>query len=315
MTGSRSTLKYDLALGFVVCVWGVNFAVIKAALAVMHPHVMNVFRFLVSFVVLGGLYAWRQRSMDTAFFAPVRTGGVQLAAMGLLGYFFYQFCFIVGVDNTTAGSAALIMASAPISTAVVGRIWGLERLQTRTWGGLLAMVVGVIVIVLGGTKTVTFGPTTLFGNLMMAGAALLWGMYTAFSKPISNDHAPISIAFFGLMFALPLLVGISVPYFDTIVWSEVTPWIWLAILFSGGLSTGLAMAIWNTAVQQVGASQTAAYGNVTPVVGLLSGILLLGEPFSWTQGLGGLLILIGLFIVRRYRYARPTPASTAQDKY
>lgn len=314
MTGSRSSLKYDLALGFVVCVWGVNFAVIKAALAVMHPHVMNVFRFLVSFVVLGGLYAWHQRSTPTSFFAPIRAGGIQLAAMGILGYFLYQFCFIVGVDNTTAGSAALIMASAPLSTAVVGRIWGLERLQVRTWGGLLAMAIGVLVIVLGGTKTVTFGPTTLFGNVLMAGAALLWGTYTAFSKPISNEHAPISIAFFGLMFALPLLIGISVPYFETIAWSEVTVWIWLAILFSGGLSTGLAMAIWNTAVKQVGASQTAAYGNVTPVVGLLSGILLLGEPFSWTQGLGGLLILAGLLIVRRYRYQGRTPARPVQDR-
>ncbi|NBC17784.1 MAG: EamA family transporter [Bacteroidetes bacterium] len=308
MPKTDTSLKYDLALAFVVCVWGVNFAVVKAALAVMHPHVMNAFRFLVSFAVLGGLYLWRQRQRGHGFFAPLRGRVWQLAAMGLLGYFFYQFCFIVGVNNTTAGSAALIMASAPLSTALVGRIWGFERLRLPAVVGLLAMAVGVVVIVLGGTKTVTFGPTTLFGNVMMVAAALLWGTYTAFNTPLSRTTSPISIAFFGLLFALPLLLGLSVPYLDTVAWEQVTAWIWLAIVFSGGLSTGLAIAIWNSAVRKVGASQTAAYGNVTPVVGLLSGLVFLGEPVAWPQIAGGVLILAGLVIVRRYRHRRrPAP--------
>jgi drug/metabolite transporter (DMT)-like permease len=41
---------------------------------------------------------------------------------------------------------------------------------------------------------------------------------------------------------------------------------------------------------------------VTPVVGLLSGLIFLGEPVAWPQLVGGVLILVGLVIVRRYRH-------------
>ncbi len=301
----RSTLKYDLALLFAVLVWGINFVVIKAALGVMHPHVLNALRFLVSALVLGALYVWRQRRAGDPLLAPLRRHGRVLFGLGMLGFFFYQLSFIIGADLTTAGNAALIMASAPLWTAVFGHFARLEELRGGAWMGLLATFAGAALIVVGGTRSIDFSDETFVGNLLMVGAALLWGAYTAFSRPMTRRVTPTAVTFLGLLMALPFLLALSVPYVGDVEWERVTGWIWVAIVFSGGLSIGLAVVIWNAAVKHVGPSQTAVYGNLVPVVALISGALFLNEHIGPAQIGGGALILGGLLLIRRFRSIEP----------
>lgn len=302
---SRSSdLKYDLGLLVSVLVWGINFAVVKAVLAVMSPHAMNLFRLTISAVTLGLLYALQQRKKGEPFWAPVREFGGQLLALGLLGFLFYQLCFIIGVSLTKAGSAALIMASSPLWTALIGHVVGFDKVPRAAWLGLLATLAGAIVIVLGSSNAIDFSNDAFLGNSLMMLAAVLWGAYTAFSKPVSRHATPVSISFLGLLFALPFLIALGIPELDTVIWSEVNYWIWIAILFSGALSTGITVAIWNTAIRAVGPSQTAVYGNLVPVIALISSFFLLGETVSWVQGLGGVLIIGGLLLTRRSRQPR-----------
>jgi drug/metabolite transporter (DMT)-like permease len=100
---------------------------------------------------------------------------------------------------------------------------------------------------------------------------------------------------------MPVLLAISGPYWSAVQWEQVDVWVWIAIVFSGGLSTGLAIAIWNTAVKNVGASNTAVYGNLVPFVALLGGMLFLGETVTGYQLVGGGLIIGGVVLVRRHR--------------
>jgi drug/metabolite transporter (DMT)-like permease len=299
-----SDLKYDLALLGTVLVWGINFAVVKAVLVVMSPHAMNLFRLSVSAVALGILYVMQQRKSGEPFWAPVQQFGGRLFALGLLGFLFYQLCFIIGVDHTTAGSAALIMASSPLWTALLGHVFGFDKVPRAAWIGLFTTLVGAVVIVLGSSKAIDFSNDAFLGNMLMMLAALLWGAYTAFSKPVSRDATPVSISFLGLLFALPFLIALGLPTLDEVAWDQVNYWVWIAIFFSGGLSTGLAVAVWNTAIKEVGPSQTAVYGNLVPGIALISGYLLRGETVTWVQGGGGVLILGGLLLMRRSRQPR-----------
>jgi drug/metabolite transporter (DMT)-like permease len=299
---SSSPYRHDAALLLVVLVWGINFPVLKAALTAMHPHVINIFRFLVSAGVLGTLYAARSDTWDAGFFAPLRTHARQIITLGLLGYVAYQISFIVGVDHTTAGSAALIMASAPLWTAMLSRIAGYERLGYTAWTGLVVSLIGTGLVIAAGADTALSG--SLFGNLLMLLAAVLWGAYTAFNKTVVHDVSPTGATFFGILIALPFLVGIGAPYLDTVTWSAVDAWVWGAIVFSGGLSTGIAFIIWNTAVKNVGASNTAVYSNLVPFVALLGGVVVLGEAVTWSQGAGGVLIIGGLVVMRREQRQR-----------
>lgn len=291
----------DAALLATVLVWGVNFPVLKAALAVMHPHVINAFRFMFSAVVLGSIYVVRQRQTGDGVLAPLRHRLREIVGLGLLGYVFYQLCFIIGINNTKAGSAALIMASSPLWTALVGYLFGLERLARAAWLGLLLSLLGTVVVILGGAQEVEFGGNALFGNLMMVAASVLWGSYTALSRPVLRGLSPSALSFFGVVVALPILWGLALPYAGTVVWERVDLWVWAAIVFSGGLSTGLAVIVWALAVKRVGASQTAVWGNLVPFVAVLASFLLLAETVGPAQLLGGLLIIAGVVVMRRVR--------------
>jgi drug/metabolite transporter (DMT)-like permease len=298
---SRPSWKQDAILLATVLIWGINIPILKGALAAMHPHVLNVFRFTVSTAVLGGLYVVRRRGSSEGFFAPLRLYGRQIALLGLLGYLFYQFCFIVGIDYTTAGNAALIMASAPLWTALIGHVLGYDVLGRSGWLGLAATLAGTALIVIAGAQDVSLGSDTFIGNAIMLLGAMLWGTYTALTKPVLRNVSPVGLSFLGLLFALPFLVGLAVPYAGSVDWSRVDLGVWAAILFSGGLSTGLAVALWNGAVRAVGPSYTAVFGNLVPLVALLGSVVLLGERITLAQVAGGALILGGLLLMRRHR--------------
>ena len=301
MPPSRSP-RSDAALLFVVLIWGLNFPIIKVALEPMPPYVVNAFRFAVSAVVLGGIHGWRTRHEPGGFWAPMREHGRIVVALGLLGYVLYQWCFIVGVNVTSAGSAALIISSSPIWTAVIARMAGMEQLPLGAWGGLLLSLVGTVLVVVAGHGAPDFASDTLFGNALMLVGALLWAAYTVLSRPVLKAGVSATgLAFFCIALSLPVLWGLGWGELDQVDWANVTPTVWAAILFSGGFSTGIAYAFWNTAVQRVGPSATAIYNNLVPVVALASGVVLIGERVTLYQLLGGALIIGGLVLMRRVR--------------
>lgn len=289
----------------VVLIWGSNFIIMKAILAVMHPFAMNAMRLTVSFVVLGLSHLHQRDTTSPRLSAGNRW---RVAGAGLVGYCLYQIAFIVGLNRTTAGSAALIMASAPIWTALLARLMGFEFLRRLSWIGLLTTIAGTGLIVAAGSGDVELGTDVLFGNAVMLCAAFLWGSYTAMNRPLLAMVKPITLTFYSVAVSLPALLAVGLPYLIELDWSSVTPAAWAGVLVSGALSTGLATALWNASVQSLGASHTAAYGNVVPVVALLGSALLLGEPVFPGQIVGGVLIIGGLALLRRSRRTYPAPA-------
>ena len=308
---NQQSWKDEFALLFVVLVWGVNFPILKTALAVMPVFVVNAFRFIVSGLILGTVYVLRQRGQSTSFLMPLSQRGRHILGLGLLGYVIYQLCFILGLNGTTAGSAALIMASSPLWTALLGYVLDYEQLPPKAWFALVLSLVGTSVVVIGGAHTVELSPGTLEGNLLMLAASICWGAYTTLSKPVLQDVSPTGLTFFGLLFALPFLIGMSIPYLEVVKWSEIGLKVWGAIVFSGGLSTGLAFVFWNVAVRNVGPSHTAVFSNLVPFVALLASFVLLGESITMPQVTGGGLIVGGLLLMRR---SRPRPEVLPEDE-
>jgi drug/metabolite transporter (DMT)-like permease len=290
----------DLLLLLVVLVWGTDFAVLKWALADMHPHVANALRFVVSASVLGIVYLLRCWRQGTPVFGPVRSRWRTVVLLGLLGFGGFPAALMVGLEATTAGTAALIMTTNPIWTAVLGWVLGTEQLGRGGWGGLLVALAGAGLVIAGGAADGALGEGgTLFGNVMMLLAAVLWGSYTALTKRLVDRASPLPITFFGVLAALPLLLGVGAAYESTVSWSAVDGWAVASLLFSGGLAVGLMFVFWNQGIRRVGSSSTAVYYYLVPVVALIAGAVLLGEPITVVQLAGGGLIIGGLVLVRR----------------
>lgn len=293
----------------VVLFWGFNFAVVKVPLEVMPPFVVNTSRFVVSAAVLGVLHTRASRVRGVSPLHTFRAGWKTVVALGLVGHALYQVGFILGISRTTAGGAALLIATSPLVTAAAAHALGIDRLGPRGWAGVAVSLAGAVLVVLGRPGDVG---GDLVGVSLLLAASVAWGLTTVLSRPVLDRGAtPLGLAFWGVAIALPVLVALSIPEWGSTPWDRVDVWDWLALLYSGSLSTGIAYWLWNQSVQQVGPSRTAAFSNLVPFVGVGAGAVMLGEPVAWLQVLGGGLIIAGLVGVRK-RAARPLPeAETA----
>lgn len=300
--------RHDVLMVLVIVVWGVNYVIVKAALGVMHPHVLNAVRMGFSALALGGVYRYMRTRGEAGLRTAFRRRPARVVLVSLLGYFFYQAAFIVGLDRTLAGSAALIMASSPVWTAVFSSLLGYERIPRAAWLALLVAFSGTVSVVLAGSAEVSFGTEVLVGNLVVLFAAMLWGGYTTSSRPLVNELPVFGFTFLSVAIALPFMAALGAPYAADVEWSRVSVPMWIGIVFSGAFSTGLGVAVWNASVRRIGPAHTAVFSNLTPFVAVLSSWVFLDERIFPAQILGGALILTGLVLMRRIRRrAAPVP--------
>jgi len=304
---SRPTrsLRSEIELLAVVLFWGLNFVVVKIVLEIMHPHVMNIFRLLAAAAVLSWIYWRRTREIGAPFWGPLKASPRAILRLTLVGWVFYQAAFIIGLDYTSAGNGAIIMSSAPIWTALLALSMGTERLSTQAWIGLFVSIVGTGTVVAYGTAEINLSSDLLVGNTIILAAAILWGSYTALTKPVVQHHSPLALTVIALNLSLIPLAILAIPYWGETDWEKVNALYWFAIFFSGALSTGVAIVFWNNAVLNLGASHTAAFGNLVPLIALVSGFLVLGDPILPAQLVGGTLIIGGLVVMRWARKKKP----------
>ena len=301
------SLPPEAGLGLVVLFWGFNFAVVKVPLEVMPPFVVNAIRFAISACVLGAIHVTASRAAGRSPLATFRVGVWPVVGLGVLGHALYQVGFILGIARTTAGGAALLIALSPLVTAAAGHVLGVDRMARIGWIGALVSLAGVVLVVLG--RPGELGGD-LTGVLLLLGASVAWGLATALSRPLlARGATPVGLAFWGVMTALPVLTALALTQLDDLRWADVDRWDWLALLYSGSLSTGVAYWIWNSSVQKVGPSRTAAFSNLVPFVGVAAGAVLLGEPIVALQVLGGALIVAGVVVVRRAPSAPAAPST------
>ena len=71
---------------------------------------------------------------------------------------------------------------------------------------------------------------------------------------------------------------------------------WLAVLYLGILSSGVAYGLLNFANSHLTVSESSLFSNVTTVVSVLAGVLFLKEDFSLWQALGVVIILVCVFV-------------------
>ena len=290
--------------------WGLNFAIIKLPLAVLPAHTVNGLRMIVAALVLGLVLAVQSRQRGVSFWADVRRAPLSILGLGLLGQVVYQVAFIVGVDRVTAGSSALVMASSPVWTVVMAHALRIDRIGRWAWLAVGVGCVGVVLIVTHQIEGQVGGD--LVGVLALLGAAIAWGLYTVLSRPVlDRGVSPTGLATFGIWTSLPFLLTLGVWQAPPGALGIMNGAEWAALVYSGGLSIGISYALWNAAVGKVGPSLTAAFSNLVPVVGVVAGVVVLGERVDALQLLGGALIIGGIVLLRWVRKPKakvPKPA-------
>ena len=283
----------DGLLLLMVLIWGANFSIVKVALRDFPEVAFNATRLAVATTVyLGVIFATPARARVTAI---TRKDWIELAVLGSIGTFLYQFCFVSAVKRTSVGNGSLIIGISPIVIALMSAVVGHERIRPVRWVGIAVAMLGLYLVV--GRGVDVSGQTWRGDALMMAGV-LCWSIYSVASQGVLKRHSPLIMI--GLTFSIgaTLYVVTMTPILIATDWRAISGFSWLMMLTSALLALNLSYWIWYTGLQKLGGSRTSVYSYLTPVVAMVVAAMWLDEPIAANQIAGAGAIFGGLLITR-----------------
>jgi len=240
---------------------------------------------------------------------PPRRDIIALALLGLVGHGVYQLFFIFGMSRTRAGVAALVVAAGPAWIAIISRMLGREHLPLRGWGGIGLQLLGVACVV-GSAQGFEGGRDVMLGAGLIAMGSIAWATFSVLLQPYTKTAHPLHLSAITMASGALVLVSIAIPDLLTLEWGAVTLAEWGAVTYAGIGALVVAYLLFYQGVRVLGATRTAMYGNLQPIVAIAFAWFMLGEqPTAW-QLLGAALIMAGL-LLSRTAHARPMVARAA----
>ncbi len=300
----KSIVEFSLFL--VAIIWALNFSVVKYSLSEIDPLSFNGLRFIFAAAIIWAVLIYRRQ-----LFTIPKKDWLPLIFMGLLGNLIYQGLFIIGIDYTYAANAAVMLGTIPIWVALISHTFNLEQMNIFKTLGVIAAFAGIIFIISGGNDPFSFSSKTFLGDIIIIGAAIVWGGYTILSKSFLTRYTPIQFSAIMATIGAIVLFLIGLPNIVQLQWTQISASAYGGVVYSGLLSIGVAYLIWNYGLQTVGAVHTATYQNLVPVMGLFFGVVLLNEQLTFLQYTGSALVVAGI-VLARWKRQTDTMIKTAE---
>ena len=310
----------DLAAALaVVVIWGLNFVAMKFALHDFSPFQLGAARYLAAalplvFVVKLPKMHWKWVLVYGLF-----------QGVGQFGFLFSALK--VGM---TGALASVLMQTQVFFTALFG--FGLlkERLSRPLSLGLVLAALGLACFtmpfiasyamptVADGQFGPQFGPSngsvaTLWGLVLNLCAAAMWGASNIVARKAQRASPDFDALGFVVWSSLaPILPFVllswlfdtnAAAFLDASTWRAIAPASWLSVAFLGWVATVAAYTLWTQLLKRHSANRVAPFSLGVPVVGLASGILILGEavtPWQWAGVALILLALVGVLLGGRW---------------
>ena len=290
---STSMTPIDLLLLVALAtVWGGSYFFIRIAVPAFGPAALVALR-----VVIGGLLLW---GTARALRRPivVRRHLPRLAILGLLNAALPYMLISAAELHLTASFAAILDATMPLFAAAFGaRLLG-ERLGASRVAGLLLGIVGVAVMV-------GWGPMALDRPTVLSVLALLVAAASYASSGIYTKLRLKGVSTYSLALGQQIgaFVWLAVPGAALLPKVVPSPAAIGALLALGALSTSLAYLLFFELLERVGPTKTTTVTYLIPIVGVLAGVLVLGEPLTGGMLFGLMLVLVSVLLVNEVRIA------------
>jgi drug/metabolite transporter (DMT)-like permease len=274
--------------------WAANFIVVKAANQQIPPITFAFLRFgIAALTLLIGL-RWREGKLGLP-----RRDVLPIMGLGALGFGVYQILWATALQSIPAGDSALLVATTPVLTALLAVVSGVDVLTpTKLFGSAVAFS-GVAVIVAAG-HGISLG-SALVGDAVTLSAAFLWSVYTAFGAPILRRHSPLRTTAWAMVGGSLVLLIPGIVQASGNDWAAVDGRAWAGLLFSAFLPAGVANVVVFSAIRLVGPTRVTALQFLVPFMAVLMGAAFLGESVRVDQVLGGVIIVLGVALMRTDR--------------
>lgn len=307
MTAPRpSPAKIVLAFAAVYVLWGSTYLAIRLAIETLPPFLMAATRFslagaiLFSWAVLKGerfippLHMWRRALVIGGLLLLGGNGGVTWAE-----------------KYVATGLAALLVSTEPLWVVILNWALSRQRPNSKVLLGVLIGLVGVAMLVANGLRTNGHSALSLVAGGVVLVAAFSWAAGSVYSNRRPLQASTLMAAGMqmlsggALLFIFALAVGDAQRLsLANASWTSIGAFFYLLVF---GSLVGFTAYSW--LLNNVTPARAATYAYVNPVVAVLLGWLVAGEPIT-SQMLVAAAVIIGsvILITTFGREHTPTPA-------
>lgn len=281
----------------VIVIWGLNFIFVKLGLAEMSPLLLCSIRFFLA-------------SIPAIFF--IKPPAIPFKHVALYGIvmFAMQFGFVFCGMNVgmTPGMASLIMQMQVFFSIFFAVFFLGEQISPGQAGGALISFSGILLVAMHFDNNIS-----ILGFILILAASASWGAGNLITKRIKTPSLMALVIWGSFVACLPMFIlslliegpATIIASYHQITWKGIG-----SLLYIVYISTWVGYGIWGWVINRHPVGVIIPFTLLIPVVGILSSVLILGEPFQLWKLVAGLLVISGLCInilSTRFFMARTQP--------
>jgi drug/metabolite transporter (DMT)-like permease len=276
--------SYHTYAAITILFWSMAYTLTRLALQYFSAFSLGFLRYIIASCILAAAALVMKlrppRPADLPWF--LASGGV--------GFFFYMIAFNQGQATVTAATGSVVIATVPVMTALLARVFFREKLRTFQWVAILVELAGVLVLTLmDGVFSVNAG------LLWLILAALALSAYNLLQRKLTRTYTALQTSAYSIFCGTILLAIFAPAAIREVSRAPGVQLVYLALLGIG--SSAIAYVAWTKAFSLAKqTSQVSNYMFLTPFLASLLGFLLMGEVPDRATLYGGGIILAGVLI-------------------
>ena len=269
-----------------ILVWASGFALTKIALDFFSSNSIGFLRYAISTILLLPIIIYKKLPLPALRDIPL------FFASGATGFFLYMITFNKGMETLSSATSSILIATAPILTALLAFLLFKERLSLSGWIAVAIEFAGVFVLMLwNGVLSISIGA------LWMMAAALLISSYNLLQRRLTRTYSPLQTTAYSIFAGTILLFCFLPETLPQLIKAPSVPLI--AVILLGVFPSTVGYVCWSKALSIAKKTSTVTnYMFLTPFFSTLLGFLLILEVPGISTIIGGCIILAGLALFR-----------------
>lgn len=283
-----------LLLVLTMFMWGANAPIVKLGADEISPMTMVMLRWaLVGLAVLVFRPASFSEDLRQAMRQPLYFFGMAMLMT------FSNAAIFIGAAYTTGINLSILQGASPVLVMFGAWVWFRTPIGPVRIGGLVVSSLGVLMLATQGDLMALGAIRLNPGDLLMLVSVVLYTLYILslrYRPAMPNYSFYCCIALFSLLISMPML-GVEIALGRSFLpsWKGL-----LVLLYVAAFTSMLGQIFFMRAVELVGPGRASQFQNLAPVIGSVTSVIVLSEPFALHHGLALALVTGGILIAERY---------------
>ncbi|MCG8564631.1 MAG: DMT family transporter [Desulfobacterales bacterium] len=288
MNNSNLTPSAFFIIIFLCIIFGGNGVAIKFGLTGMGPFTSAAIRFAIAVIAIVCWARFRRISLVPSW------EQIRFSLPHCIFFTLQLGCFHVGFGKTSASHGTLIANILPFVVMILAHFFipG-DRINPAKAGGVILGFLGVVFLFLDAPD---LGEDLKQGDFIVLCAVLFWSCSAVYVKRIISRFNPTQLTLYPMIFCLPFYGGAAL-WMESPLAVQWNSTLVLALGYQSVLSAAVGMVAWNAMLNRYGATALHSFVFIIPLVGVVSGIVLLNEPLTRHLLFSVICIVVGILSV------------------